>query len=67
MCNFFFFSKLSSQLNQITNKFDDINVIGDLNIDTSNKVKDTLNCLPLPDLCDTSLTNITRKSSFKTK
>ena len=52
-------------LNQITNKYQNFIIIGDLNIDTADKTKDTCNYLSDP--CDTfSLTNIINsKTCFK--
>ena len=52
-----FFNELNLSLNQCVNKYDNIIVMGDLNIDISNKRKDNHNSLS--DLCDTfSLQNI---------
>ena len=51
------FSKLTSSLNQATNKYDNIIVMGDLNIDTLKNGADINYCLS--DLCDTfSLANL---------
>ena len=60
-----FFNELTTSLSQITNLYDYFVVMGDLNIDTSDKTKDT-SCY-LSDLCDTfSLKNIiTGKTCFK--
>ena len=60
-----FFNELTTFLSQITNLFDYFVVMGDLNIDTSDKTKDT-SCYLL-DLCGTfSLKNIiTGKTCFK--
>ena len=56
-----FFSELSTSLNQATNKYDNIIVIGDLNIDTQKNEADTNY---LPDLCDTfALANLIRSST----
>jgi len=53
-----FFNELSISLNKITIQYENIMVIGDLNIDISDKSKDTYNYLS--DFCDTfSLKNIT--------
>ena len=52
-----FFSELSNTLSLVTRKYGNILIIGDLNIDTSNKKKDNGNYLS--DLCDTfSLKNL---------
>ena len=52
-----FFNKISITLNQITNKYENFIIMGDLNIDTDDKTKDT--CNYLSNLCDTFfLTNI---------
>ena len=52
-----FFNRLNFSLNQCVNKYDNIIVMGDLNIDISNKRKDNNDFLS--DLCDTfSLQNI---------
>ena len=60
-----FFNDLTTSLSQITNLYDYLVVMGDLNIDTSDKTKDTSGYLS--DLCDTfSLKNIiTGKTCFK--
>ena len=60
-----FFNEISITLNQITNKYENFIIMGDLNIDTADKTKDT--CSYLSDLCDTfSLTNIINgKTCFK--
>ena len=60
-----FFYELTTSLSQITNLYDYFVIMGDLNIDTSDKTKDT-SCY-LSDLCDTfSLKNvITGKTCFK--
>ena len=60
-----FFNELTTSLSQITNLYDYFVIMGDLNIDTSDKTKDT-SCY-LSDLCDTfSLKNIiTGKTCFK--
>ena len=60
-----FFNELTTSLSQITNLYDYFVVMGDLNIDTSDKTKDA-SCY-LSDLCDTfSLKNIvTEKTCFK--
>ena len=60
-----FFNEISSTLNQITNKCENVTIMGDLNIHTADKTKDT--CNYLSDLCDTfSLTNIINgKTYFK--
>ena len=60
-----FFNEISITLNQITNKYENFIIMGDLNIDTADKTKDT--CNYLSDLCDTfSLTNIINgKTCFK--
>ena len=59
------FNEISITLNQITNEYENVIIIGDLNIDIANKTKDT--CNYLPDLCDTfSLANIINgKTCFK--
>ena len=52
-----FFSELNLPLNQYVNKYDNIVVMGDLNIDISDKRKDNNNFMS--DLCDAfSLQNI---------
>ena len=52
-----FFSELTTSLNQATNKYDNIIVMGDLNIDTQKNGADTSHYLS--DLCDTfSLANL---------
>ena len=60
-----FFNELNTPFNQITNLYDHFVIMRDLNIDSSDKTKDT--SYYLSDLCDTfSLKNIiTGKSSFK--
>ena len=60
-----FFSELNISLNLITNKYENILLMGDLNIDILNRATDTNNYLS--DLCDTfSLTNIiSGKTCFK--
>ena len=60
-----FFNEISITLNQITNKYENFIIMGDLNIDTADKTKDT--CNYLSDLCDTfSLANIIKgKTCFK--
>ena len=60
-----FFNELTTSLSQITNLYDYFVIMGDLNIDTFDKTKDTA-CY-LSDLCDTfSLKNIiTGKTCFK--
>ena len=60
-----FFNEISITLNQITNKYENFIIMGDLNIDTADKTKDT--CNYLSDLCDTfSFTNIINgKTCFK--
>ena len=60
-----FFNELNTPFSQITNLYDHFVIMGDLNIDSSDKTKDT--SYYLSDLCDTfSLRNIiTGKSSFK--
>ena len=57
------FNKIGITLNQITNKYENFIIMGDLNIDTADKTKDT--CNYLSDLCDTfSLTNIVNVKTF---
>ena len=46
-----FFNEISIPLNQITNKYKNFIIMGDLNTDTADKTKDT--CNSLSDLCDT--------------
>ena len=60
-----FVNEISITLNLITNQYKNFIIMGDLNIDTDDKTKDT--CNYLPDLCDTfSLTNIINgKTCFK--
>ena len=60
-----FFKELSNNLNQITNKYENFMLIGDLNVDTLDKTKDTKNYFS--EMCDTfSLTNlINGKTCFK--
>ena len=62
-----FFNELNLCLNQCVNKYDNIIVMGDLNIDISDKMKS--NNIILSDLCDTfSLQNIiTEKTCDKSK
>ena len=62
-----FSNELNLSLNQCVNKYDNIIVMGDLNIDISDKRKDNNNFLS--DLCDTfSLQNIiTGKTWHKNK
>ena len=62
-----FFNEISNILNQATNKYDNIVVKGDLNIDTPNSLTKDMNNY-LSDLCDTfSLKNIIKgKTCFKT-
>ena len=57
-----FFSELTTSLNQATNKYDNIIVMGDLNIDTLKNGADTNHYLS--DLCDTfSLANLISSST----
>ena len=57
-------NEISITLNQITNKYENFIIIGDLNIDTADKTKDT--CNYLSDLSTFSLTNIMNgKTCFK--
>ena len=59
-----FFYELTTSLSQLTNLYDYFVVMGDLNIDTSGKTKDTT--CHLSDLCNTfSFKNITGKTCFK--
>ena len=60
-----FFNELTTSLSQVTNLYDYFVVMGGLNIDTSDKTKET-SCY-LSDLCDTfALKNIiTGKTCFK--
>ena len=61
-----FFNELNTPFSQITNLYDHFVIMGDLNIDSSDKTKDT--SYYLSDLCDTfSLKKIilTRKTCFK--
>ena len=62
-----FFNEISNILNQATNKYDNIVVMGDLNIDTLNSLTKDMNNY-LSDICDTfSLKNIIKgKTCFKT-
>ena len=62
-----FFNELNLSLNQCVNKYDNIIVMGDLNIHISDKRKGNSNFLP--ELCDTfSLQNIiTRNTCHKSK
>ena len=62
-----FFNEISITLNQITNKYEHLIIMGDLNIDISDITKDT--CNYLSDLCDIFfLANlINGKTCFKTQ